>query len=124
MSDGNPNIAKYGEATHFGKETNEDPAEAARKASPWSVRNSIRRFGMMDNETLKEAAEDPRRTQLEHIAIKKIMVARSGDVRAMDKIEESIDGKLVETKIEVRTDSYADLLQQAEEARRNGIKPQ
>ena len=52
------------------------------------------------------------------------MVARAGDVRAMDKIEESIDGKLVETKIEVRTDSYADLLQQAEEARRNGIKPQ
>ncbi len=122
MSDKKP--SQYLEGKRFGDEGGADPAEAARKASPWSVRNSIRRFGMMDDETLKEAAKDPRRNQLELIAIKKIMVARAGDVRAMDKIEESIDGKLVETKIEVRTDSYADLLQQAEEARRNGIKPQ
>lgn len=111
------------EGYRFGEEGGADPADAARKASPWSIRNSLRRFGMMTTEELKEAYQDPRRTQHELIAIKKILTALKGDVRAMDKIEESVDGKLVETKVEVRTDSYAALVREAAEmakARKNG----
>ena len=48
-------------------------------------------------------------------AIKKLMVARKGNVKAMDKIEDSIDGKLVEKKVEIRTDSYAALMKEAAE---------
>lgn len=108
----------------FGEEGGADPAEAARKAAPWSIRNSIRRYGLMSMEELQDAYKDKRTKANELVAIRKFMSALKGDVRAMQQLEESLDGKLVETKVEVRADSYADLLQQAEEARRNGIKPE
>jgi hypothetical protein len=121
---GNKDIATLGAATRFGAEKGPDPVEAAQKAQPWSIRNSIRRFGLMNLDELKEAYKDPRTKSNELVAIRKFMKAMAGDVKAMQQLEESVDGKLVETKVEVRADSYADLLQQAEEARRNGIKPE
>lgn len=107
-------IIEIGKKTQFGQEDGADPAEAARKASPWSIRMSIRRFGLMDQETLEEAARDPNRSQFELIAIKKILVARKGNTTAMQQLEESVDGKLVEKKVEVKTDSYAALVAAAE----------
>ncbi len=124
MTDENKNPIQYLEGKRFGEPGGADPAEAARKGTPWSIRNSIRRFGLMSLEELQKAYKDPRTKTNELVAIRKFMKAMQGDVKAMQQLEESVDGKLVETKIEVKTDSYADLLQQADEARRNGIKPQ
>lgn len=111
----NQEIIAAGEATRFGQADGADPSEAAKKAAPWSVRNSIRRFGLMDNETLQEAMQDPRRTQLELIAIQKLLVARKGNIMAAQQIEDSVDGKLVEKKVEVKTDSYAAMVKEAAE---------
>jgi hypothetical protein len=122
--EGHKDIAIFGAATRFGAENGPDPVESAHKAQPWSIRNSIRRYGLMSMEELQEAYKDKRTKANELVAIRKFIKAMAGDVKAMQQLEESVDGKLVETKVEVRADSYADLLQQAEEARRNGIKPE
>ena len=111
----NKDIVEIGKATQFGQEGGADPAEAAKQAAPWSVRNSIRRFGMMDNEMLHEAMNDPRRTQLELIAISKLLAARKGNIMASQQIEDSVDGKLVEKKVEIKTDSYAAMVKEAAE---------
>lgn len=75
----------------------------------------------MSQEQLKEFAQDPNLTTAELLAVKKFMIATGADkkypnVKAMKELEESVDGKLVETKVEVTTDSYADLVRQAADA--------
>jgi hypothetical protein len=129
MSEGNKDIAKHGEATRFGAERGPDPAEAVNKRNeefghPNSIRGSIRRIACLRRSELADMVKDENLSMAQVVAVSKYQKAMKGDVKAMKELEDSVDGKLVETKIEVKTDSYADLLQQAEEARRNGIRPQ
>lgn len=118
-------IIEAGKDTRFGSERGADPTEAVNTRNedhghPNSIRSSIRRIACLTQAELKELANDPRLTMAQTVAVRKFMAAcgKFPNIKAMKELEDSVDGKLVEKKIEVTTDSYADLLKQATDADR------
>lgn len=115
---GNPDIVKHSKP--FGPDN--PPAKCGNR-KPWSIRNAVRKIlaSPLCVDKLKTAqgrAElfDPVNiakelfgnstrtlTPAELIAVKKIQVALAGDVKAMQQLEDSADGKLVEKRISAST---------------------
>lgn len=93
--------------TAFGSPGGPDP-RAAQKASvakaqeTRSVRAAIRRFAGYTIEELQSMSRKRNIPAAHMLAIAKFQKAISGDVKAMQQIEESIDGKLVEKKVEAK----------------------
>lgn len=114
------------EGYRFGEPGGADPAEATLEGNPkWSIRQAIRRIGTLTRAELQELAKDENLTMAQLVAVKKYLAATGSrpNIKAMDKLEDSVDGKLVERKVEVRTDSYAALVAAAAEmdkAEKNG----
>lgn len=105
----NSNLAEHSKATQFGQPNGVDPKLARAIAKPGSVRNALRRIGAQ--RTGSEQDMTPEKiaamlypgaklaglTMAERVAVKKFQVAvLEGNTSAMDKIEESIDGKLIQ----------------------------
>lgn len=106
------------EGHRFGEAGGADPAAATLEGNPkWSIRNAIRHIGTMTRAELQALAQDENLTMAQLVAVKKYLAATGNkpNIKAMDKLEDSVDGKLVEKKVEVRTDSYAALMKEAEE---------
>lgn len=106
------------EGHRFGEAGGADPATATLEGNPkWSIRHAIRHIGTLTRAELQTLAQDPDLTMAQLVAVKKYLSATSNrpNIKAMDKLEDSVDGKLVEKKVEVRTDSYAALMKEAEE---------
>lgn len=132
----NPNrfpITTVGHSTRFGAENGPNPSEAAKKrneqSNPTSVRQALRRLAGMEIEigippTPQDIAaafgnKGKKITMAQMVAYKKFTMAIiTGDVKAMQQIEDSIDGKLVNTNINAEA-SVADLIAQARKELRN-----
>lgn len=128
----NPNIVAAGQASQFGTEKN-DPKKA-RESGPvdrYSVRRAIKRItgaqvvpamNIPDKHEreiafrdliAKELGYDPIELSLGMLmAIKKYQMALMGDVKAMESIENSVDGKLVEHKVETQV-TWGELVEAA-----------
>jgi len=122
MAERSDNPGQYLKGYRFGEPGGADPAEAAAKSPRNSIRSAVRRIGAMDDETLAHYCKEGKLSQSQKLALKKFSLAiKDGDIRAMQQLEESIDGKLVETKVEVVADSYAALVLEA--AQLDGKEP-
>lgn len=109
---GNPNIAKYAEGHRFGDKGGADPVAAGSKGGKTSIRKSVRRIAGMTVEhamslTDKEILQ--KLSMAEAVALHKFKRALSGDVRAMQQLEDSVDGKVVEQRIHAEV-TLADLV--------------
>jgi hypothetical protein len=102
---GNKDIATIGEATQFGAEGGANPSEAAAKSNGGSIRGAVRRIAHMHPDDAKKLADpnSPQATMALIVAATKYQRALKGDVRAMQQLEDSIDGKLVEKQIQAET---------------------
>lgn len=117
----NPNIVEAGKATQFGAENGPDPVEAGKKGghTGGSIRASIRRLAAQDidltrNLTHTDIVKMFGRNQgkvsmAQALAAAKFQKALKGDVKAMAQLEDSVDGKLVEKRIEAEV-TLADLV--------------
>jgi len=107
-------IETVGHDTRFGAKNGPDPSAAAKKAratggSRASVREALRRIGTLEFEIGKPPTPeqisacfemDGRKiTFNQAIALQKYKQAMAGDVKAMQQIEDSIDGKLANNQI-------------------------
>lgn len=113
-SNGNPLIVKYGMATRFAVGGQNCPLAARRKASPpWSMRRAVRRianitFDFFDGEGIPCPTRDDLRralvgkrncmTVFEMFAVELWGSALSGDVMAMQRLIDMIDGPLVDSR--------------------------
>ena len=121
---GNKEIAVIGEKTRFGAENGPDPAEAAKKAKPWSVRNSVRRLaaakivtknGPSIQEQIESVFGEPGvMTVAQLVAVKKVGMALKGNLAAIESITDDVDGKLVQKEVKA-TVSLADLVNKSYE---------
>ena len=89
----------------FGEKGGADPKEAQKKKT--SIRAATRRFAAMDVgdavSLSKDKDEFNKLSLAQAVALSKFKKALSGDVRAMQQLEDSVDGKLVERKVEATT---------------------
>lgn len=132
---GNPNIADIGKDTRFGADGGADPVEAA--STSHSVRKSIRRMvaakidsDVMDGkkkitgEIIAREIFGNSKKELsfgEALAARKIQLALAGNARMMKEIEDSVDGKLVEKKVETTASSLAELINAAEQMEKEAM---
>jgi len=106
----NKDIVEAGKKTQFGQEGGADPKEAREKSSPWSIRMATKRIARMTVTEAKAMADRKNElTMAQAVAAMKFQRALNGDVRAMQQLEDSIDGKLVEKRVEAKT-SLEDLV--------------
>lgn len=119
-SKGNPDIYKY--AKKFGDPDGPDPSEAAKARHRGSVRHAIRvaagkpcvdlenpTMGPDDMLALFGYKRGDKLSPAQVIAARKITAAMAGNLRAMQQIEESIDGKPEQMQIQA-TMTYEELL--------------
>lgn len=92
----NFNIIEFGKNTRFGASNGIHPKVARRMGNaPWSVRNAIRRIAAMDVKDFKKLAKSNENMTFAYaVAIVKFQKAMSGDLNAMQQIEDTVDGKL------------------------------
>ena len=107
----NPELAEHGKTTRFGQPNGPDPVEAQKTSSkPWSIRNSIRRMSAMAFDDFKDMVSRPESlTVAQTIAAVKIQKAIKGEIRAMQQLEESVDGKVTDKIAEAQV-TLADLV--------------
>jgi hypothetical protein len=126
----NPNIVEAGKETQFGQPDGVDPKEARAKGDPdrHSIRRQITRItgleigDFLDLKSQKEifiqAAQklgyksEKNMTYAQVIAVRKLSLAIAGNVKAMKEIEDSVDGKLVEKRMESKV-SLEDLVNES-----------
>ena len=129
---GNPDIAKIAKENDngFGGENGADPKEARAKGDPdrHSIRRQITRItgleigDFLDLKSQKEIftqaakklgySSEKNMTYAQVIAVRKLSLAIAGNVKAMKEIEDSVDGKLVEKRMESKV-SLEDLVNES-----------
>ncbi len=103
-----PGVA--GAHTRFGQPGGPDPQEArAKQVNPSSVRAQVRRIAALTRTEFKQAYDSNAATMAMIVAASKYQKAVKGDVKAMQQIEDSVDGKLADRKIEAQV-TLADLV--------------
>ena len=96
-----PGGGEGGKETQFG-------GPRGNKRGNGSIRGNIRRLAHMHPEDAQDLIGKAE-TMAELIAARKYQVALSGDVKAMQQLEDSVDGRLVEKKVEAEV-TLADLV--------------
>jgi hypothetical protein len=99
---GNPNITAYGAATRFGQPDGADPSVARSQASnPWPMKRAVRRIGcspaVASPVTLQKVMRifpKGHATLTDYVAGALFVAALNGNLTAMNRIEEIVDGKL------------------------------
>lgn len=88
----------------FGAPGGPDPSEAGKRGGG-SVRAAIRRIAFMHPEDARDMIKraDKDMTMAIAIAAAKFQKALKGDTKAMQQLEDSIDGKLVEKQVKAET---------------------
>ena len=100
---GNPNIIEIGKNTRFGAHGGVNPRKARwTGAEPWSIRNAIRRMAAMHIKDFENMTQSKELTMAQAVAAAKWKKALAGDIRAMQQLEDSVDGKLTEKKAEAQ----------------------
>lgn len=97
---GNPDIVKYGERTRFGQPNGPDPSIIAKNKNPSSIRAAIRRIAAMEVDQFQQVLKKREMTLAQAIAIRKFQKALVGDLKAMQQLEDAIDGKLTKKATE------------------------
>lgn len=121
-------IATVGHSTRFGAKDGPDPSEAGKKSqekigNPMSVREALRRIATFEIEVGKPPKPQDiaamfsrggnRMTMAQMMAYRKFTKAIiEGDVKAMQQIEESLDGKVPNVNLNTET-SLAELIAEA-----------
>lgn len=127
-------VTKVSHSTRFGAESGLSPSEAGRistekHGSPASVRQALRRLASLEVEFGKSpqpeqiskifGCETGKATMAQMLAFRKFTRAiKDGDVKAMQQIEDSLDGKLPTTNVNAET-SLADLISAARRGMRD-----
>lgn len=123
---GNKNIVEYAKGHRFGDPGGADPAAAARKAKPWSMRRTVRRIC----ETAMEQLAPGEKLTVERIgemvfghrpltfgemsALRRVLESIRGNPKFSQYVTEDIDGKLVERKVEAQV-TLADIVNRSYE---------
>ena len=89
------NVARYG----FGQPGGADPAEAARRGKPWSVRNAVRKLAAEEVNAEDPNSSKPKgiMTRAQIIAMRQLEKAMAGDSQAAMYVTDNVDGKLAQT---------------------------
>lgn len=113
---GNPNIAKLGQDTQFGK--GQDAATVGSKAKPWAVRRAAAKiaahqFDISDDAPKLDAqirndvfkVEGNRMRGAELVASRHFLCAASGTdkgIKAIKSFTDDVDGKLIQKSVEAK----------------------